>query len=194
MAIISLNAASRVPARKGAARKLRATGNVPAVVYAAGSSAVPLSINPRDLELGFASTKNPNTLVELVLADGPSRTCVVKEVQRHPVSKVIEHVDFYEVTREQQVVMEIPLVLTGRAAGTRVGGALSQLRRSLTVKISPFDAPATIEVDITPLNVGQALRVSQIAAPAGGSIIFDRDFIVAEVQGTRETAEAGKGA
>lgn len=194
MAIISVNAASRVPSRKGGARKLRARGQVPAVVYGGGSDSVPLAINPRDLELGFASTKNPNTLVELKFDDGASRTCMVKDVQRHPLSQAIEHVDFHEISRDQKVALEIPVVLTGRAAGTRVGGSLTQLRRSVTVLISPFDAPATIEVDVTPLGVGQSMRVSQVVAPAGGSILFDRDFAVAEVQGTRESAETAKGA
>lgn len=194
MAIISVNAASRVPSRKGGARKLRAGGQVPAVVYRAGDASTALAINPRDLELGFAASKNPNTLVELKFSDGASRTCLVKEVQRHPVSQAIEHVDFLEVDHEQLVDLTVPLVLTGRAAGTRVGGVLAQLRRSVTVRINPFSVPATVEVDVTPLNVGQSLRVSQIAAPAGGSIIYDRDFAVAEVQGTRESAETAKGA
>lgn len=194
MAIISLNAANRSPSRKGGARKLRASDLVPAVVYRAGADAFPLSINPRDLELGFAGTRNPNTMVELKFDDGSSRSCIVKDVQRHPLSQKIVHVDFYEVLSGQQVDLDIPLVLTGRAAGTRVGGALVQMRRSLRVRISPFVAPATIEVDVTPLNVGEMLRVSQVAAPEGGKILFDRDFGVVEVAGTRASAEAGKGA
>ena len=194
MAIISLNATNRVPTRKGGARKLRAGGLVPAVVYRAGADAFPLAINPRDLELGFTSTRNPNTMVELKLDDGASRSCIVKDVQRHPLSQKIVHVDFYEITTDQKIDLDIPLVLTGRAVGTRVGGALTQMRRSLRVRISPFVAPATIEVDITPLNVGDTLRVSQIAAPEGGTILFDRDFGVAEVAGTRASAEATKGA
>lgn len=191
MANVSLNATLRQGTGKGGARKLRAAGKAPAVVYGNGTSATQITIDPRTLELSFAREKNPNTLVELKLDDGSSRLTLVREVQRHPVSDAIEHVDFVVVELTTPVQVTVPLVLTGRAAGTRVGGTLNQLIRRIDVRCAAGGIPATIEVDVTPLNIGARLKVSDLTPPAGCTFVYSRDFGVAEVSGKKaEGAEA----
>ncbi len=194
MATISMTASLRDRRGKGAARKLRATGQVPAVVYTAGAAATALSIDPHALEVGFTSSKNPNTLVALEFADGSSRTCIVKDVQRHPVSQAIEHVDFYEVDPSVELVFSVPFTTSGRAAGTRVGGQLAVHIRRVDVRCKPSDIPATVNADVTPLEIGQSLKISQLEAPAGCTYVYRRDYAVVEVQGKREEAAPGKGA
>lgn len=194
MATISLNVSNRDGRGKGAARKLRAAGQVPAIVYGRGQNATSVAVDPRSIELGFASTRDPNTLVALAFDDGSTRTCLVRDVQRHPVSQAIEHVDFYEVAPDQELTLSVPVVTTGRAAGTRVGGNLKQLVRRLTVRSLPASIPSTIEIDVSPLNVGQSLKVSELTPPPGTSFVYRKDFAVVEVEGKRVDEAAGKGA
>lgn len=193
MATISMNAALRDGRGKGDARKLRAKGQIPAVVYTSGGSATSLAIDPHALEVGFASTKDPNTLVALSFADGSSRTCLVKEVQRHPVSQKIEHIDFYEVNPDVALTFSVPFAITGRAAGTRVGGQLEVHIRRVDVRCKPGDIPSTITADVTPLEIGQSLKISQLTPPSGCAFVYRRDFALVEVTGKREDAP-GKGA
>ena len=183
MATISLNASLRDGRGKGAARKLRATGQVPAVVYGAGSDAVAVSVDPRTLELGFGATQDHNTLVALGFADGSIRTCLVKEVQRHPVGQNIEHVDFYEVDPEVELTLPVIFTTTGRAAGVRAGGTMNVLVRHVDVRCKPAFIPSSVSVDVTPLGVGQSLRVSDIAQPTGCTIVYRNNYAVVEVVG-----------
>lgn len=191
MATISMTASLRDERGKGSARKLRATGQVPAVVYTAGAAATALSIDPHALEVGFKTTKNPNTLVSLAFADGSERTCIVKDLQRHPLGQQIMHVDFYEVDPSVELVFSVPFTVSGRAAGTRVGGQLVVHARRVDVRCKPSDIPATIDVDVTPLEIGQSFKVSEIAAPEGCSFVYRSDYSLVEVAGKRE--DSGKG-
>lgn len=189
MGIVSLKASPRLERGKGAARKLRAKGMVPGVAYRGGADAAAVAIVPRDLELSFARTKNPNTLVELAFDDGSKRLCLVRDVQRHPVSAQIVHIDFYEVNPDEDVVVSVPLVLEGRAAGARAGGTLEQHIRRMSVRCRPQSIPDTLVADVTPLQIGDELKLSQIPAPAGVVLIYGADYTVAEVQGSRAEGE-----
>lgn len=192
MATISLNATVREGLGKGAARKLRATGSIPAVMYGMNTEATSITIDPRALELGFASTKDPNTLVSLTLEDGTSHEALVREVQRHPVSGQIRHVDFFVVHPEVASVMKVPFAVEGRAAGTRVGGTMAVLVRTVDVRCKPADIPSIIKVDVTPLNIGQSLKISEVTPPAGCTFVYRKDYALVEVQGKAE--DTGKGA
>lgn len=196
MATISLNATLRDGRGKGEARKLRARGQVPAVVYGGGDAATAVSVDPRALELGFGATQDHNTLVALAFADGSTRTCLVKEVQRHPVGQNIEHVDFYEVNPDAELTLPVLFTTTGRAAGTRVGGTMNVLVRHVDVRCKPADIPSTLSVDVTPLNVGQSLRVADLVAPAGCTIVYRNNYAVVEIAGKlvedKPAAEAPK--
>ena len=192
MATINLKAESRESTGKGAARKIRATGSIPSVVYRGGESATSVSINPKELELQFQRSGNPNTLVELELADG-ARTCLVQKVQRHPVSGEILHVDFYEVVPDQQVQVNVPVETEGRAAGVRAGGKLQLIQRELTVRCRPGDIPATVKVDVTNLEIGKFIRASQVPAPANTELVITTDANVVTVIGKRGGAGGGGG-
>jgi len=196
MATMSLNATLRkTEGKKGAARKLRATGKVPAVLYRGGEAAKAVTIDPHDVELGFKKTQNPNTLIDLHVDDGTHILCVIREVQRHPVSQVIRHIDFYALDLDKTVDVSVPVVIVGRAAGTRVGGTLVQHSRRLQVRSKPLDIPAAIEVDVTPLNIGQSLKVSSLVPPGESLILYTKDFALAEVVGAKaDLPEPAKGA
>ena len=200
MATVSLSATPRENFGKGAARKVRAQGLLPAVIYRAGQPATSISLDPRELENAFRRTGNRNTLVDLGV-DGNSFTCLVKQTQRDPVSSDLLHVDFYEVSDSELVTVSVPVEAVGKAAGVVAGGKLRVIRRDLTVSCKPADIPDTVQVDVTNLNVGDFIRVSAIKAPSGVEILAANDFNVITVVGKRgmadeaeESVEAAEGA
>lgn len=184
MATVSLNATSRTDLGKGAARKIRAQGLLPAVIYRAGQPATSVSLDPNELETAFRRSGNRNTLVTLGV-DDKSYTCLVKVTQRDPVTAVLLHVDFYEVDDNEEVTVRVPVNPTGRAAGVTAGGKLRLIRRDLDVRCKPGKIPATVDVDVTPLNVGDFIRVSAVPAPDGAEIVAPNDFNILTVVGKR---------
>lgn len=194
MATESFSATLRTATGKGASRKLRAAGLTPGLIYRGGDAPTQISFSAPELEKLFARTRNPNTLVALDLGDGKARPCLTREVQRNPLSQAIEHVDFYEIVAGQPVTVSVPLQLVGRAAGTRVGGTLNQLRRRVTVRCAADNIPATIDVDVSPLEIGQSVRASQIVPPEGVTLTFVQDFNVAAVIGKRGAGAEAAGA
>lgn len=189
MESLILNATPRDGIGKGIARKARKQGRTPGVVYRAGGGATPVSFDVAELATIFRKTADPNTLIGVKLADSEQRNCLVREVQRDPVSRDVLHVDFYEVDLDYVVTVDVALVLTGRAAGTRAGGTLRQLTRTLSVQCKASDIPKGIELDVTPVEVGQFLKVSQVPAPPGVKVLFARDYNVVAVEGKRGARE-----
>ena len=121
MATVSLSATPRADFGKGAARKVRAAGLLPAVIYRAGQPATSISLDPHELETAFRRSGNRNTLVDLGV-DGSNFVCLVKETQRDPVSSELLHVDFYEVNDQETVTVLVPVEAVGKAAGVVAGG------------------------------------------------------------------------
>ena len=172
MSTIELPAQLRTDTGKGAARKLRQSGVVPAVVYRGGNEPTLVTIDPYQLTLAFERSGNPNNLVE-IQADGQNFLCLVREVQRHPVTGNIRHVDFYQVDDAELIVVEVPVQIVGKAIGVAMGGAVRLIRRDLEVRCLPKDIPAYIEADVTSLDIGKFLKVNEISNPSGVEILFD---------------------
>ena len=188
MSTYVLNASARETGGKGKARKLRALGALPGVIYSAGNKALSISVNPGELEAIFRKTNDPNTVVSVEL-DGSVHSCLVKDVQRHPVSKVLRHIDFYEVNKKENVEVSIRVKTTGDPVGVKMGGTLRTVQRTLDVVCKPFDIPEIISVDVSEMNVGDFIKVSAIAAPKGCDIVYTADFNVIAVAGKRGGAE-----
>ena len=193
MSTITLDANTRTNTGKGAARKIRSTGSVPASIYRAGNEPTLITLNPRELTLAFERSGNPNNLVDLKVNDN-NFICLVKEVQRHPASGVIRHVDFYQVDEKEELTVSVPVSIVGRSVGVSLGGALQLIRRELDVKSKPQHIPAVIKIDVTELAVGEFIKVNAVVAPENTAIVFDESglFNVVTVMKSRtsETAEA----
>ncbi|MFZ5478052.1 MAG: 50S ribosomal protein L25 [Myxococcota bacterium] len=186
---IDLNAVPRPGVGKGIARKARKAGLTPAVLYRAGGSATPVSFRVAELATIFRKTADPNTLVNVKVEGGAAHLCLVREIQRDPVSRDVIHVDFYEVQKDQPVTVDVAVNPVGRAAGTRAGGTLRLLARSVRVECAAARIPKTIDVDVTPLEVGQFLKVSQVPRPDGVKILFQQDYNIVAVEGKRAAVE-----
>ncbi len=188
MASATLNAKVRDGAGKGAARKLRQAGEIPAVIYGHGRAPQSLSITAFDLERLLGTISVSSTVVELTL-DGTSARTLIREVQRHPYRKQILHVDFQELVAGEKVTVRVPLVFTGTAVGIKEGGILEEVMHELEIHVDPSDIPNHIDIDVTPLTIGHGIHVGDIRLPEGVEAISDADATVCTVVAPRTATE-----
>jgi large subunit ribosomal protein L25 len=189
MATASLAGEARTETGKGAARKLRAAGRVPAVVYGHAREPQALSLTTRELEKLLSTISTGSTVVELTLGNATTKT-LIREVQRHPFKKQILHVDFQELVAGEKVSVEIPLVFVGIPEGVRLSGAiLEQILHSIEVLVDPSNIPNHIDVDVTNLAMGHSLHVRELTLPAGLEVLSDEDATVCAVAAPRAAVE-----
>jgi large subunit ribosomal protein L25 len=189
MSEYQLAAESRTDTGKGAARRVRAAGRVPAVLYGHGIKPEHLSINAREFGQALRSG-GANALLELQL--GKTRhLALAREVQRHPVRGTFIHVDFLVVRRGEKVTVSVPVHLTGSAPGVLRGGILDQDLHQLSVEAEVTAVPEAIEADVSGLEIGDVLRVGDLKAPAGATVLDDAEAsVVSVVAPTVEPAAA----
>jgi large subunit ribosomal protein L25 len=189
MATAQLSAVARDTSGKGAARKLRSAGQVPAIIYGHARAPQPLAVPTRELEKLLERVSAESTVIELTLAGAVSRT-LIREIQRHPYKKQILHVDFQELVAGEKVSVNVPIVLVGVPDGVRVsGGILSQVMSELTIRVDPVNIPRRIEADVTHVLIGHSLHVSDLKVPEGVEILDDADTTIAVVSAPKVEAE-----
>ena len=155
------------PTGSANSRRLRHHGRIPAVVYGHGIASTPISVDSRALRAALSTPAGRNAVFELDV-DGTHHLAMAKVVDHHPVRHTIAHVDFLVINRDETVTADVPVTLVGDAdAVTRDGGAVEQVLHALTVSMLPGSIPDAITVDISDLQPGGTLRVSDIALPAG---------------------------
>lgn len=166
---VKLAAERRTALGRSAVRKLKASGAVPAIVYGAKDKPEPLQVSRRDINALLSRASGENILVELEIAgDGKNRLALVQEVQHSPVGGDVLHVDFHAVSMDEMIEADVPLEPIGTANGVKnFGGLLEQSLRSLAIECLPRDLPDKITVDVSALNIGDAIHVRQIALPGG---------------------------
>jgi large subunit ribosomal protein L25 len=189
MASASLSGETRNETGKGVARKLRAAGRVPAVVYGHAREPQSLSLNTRDLEKLLSSIAAGSTVVELSLGGATTKT-LIREVQRHPFKKQIMHVDFQELVAGEKVIVSVPLVFVGVPEGVRLSGALlEQILHSVEVRVDPSSIPNHIDVDVVHLAMGHSLHVRDLVLPEGLEVLSDEDATICAVIAPRAVVE-----
>ncbi len=182
----SLEVELREGAGKGVARKLRAAGRIPGVLYGRGKPPQSVVLDPRALERVIATSEaGMNTLIDLSIAgsrDRAERVVLVKELQRDPVRGVALHVDFYQVDLAATIAVKVPIVLRGRPKGVELsGGILDQALRELDVECLPRAIPESISLDVSELDIGGSIHVRDLALPEGVALRSDPDLSVASV-------------
>ena len=166
---------------KGANRKLRAAGRIPGVIYGKKRDAQSVSLDPGALErLLRGSGAGLNTLIDLSVG-GRTDTVLVKELQRHPVKGAYLHVDFFQVDLTQRITVSVPLHFVGKAHGVEFGGILDHPLRELEVECLPRAIPEFVEVDVSALEIGQSIHVSDLRLPEGVDVKNDPTLPVASV-------------
>ena len=175
---VTLEAVVRNSKGKGAARSLRREGSVPGVVY--GERKQSLSIQVLDRELGrtLHTKAGGNVLINLSVKEGTKKAVenlvLIKELQTHPVTHHITHVDFHQVSLTKRITVTVPLAFKGEAAGVKSGGGiLEHIRWDIEVECLPTEIPAEIAVDVSKLEVGQALTAQAISLPSGVRLLTE---------------------
>jgi large subunit ribosomal protein L25 len=180
---VKLSASRRSGTGRSAVRKLKAQGGVPAIIYGAKQKAEPLQVSRRDISLMLSHSSGENILVELEIeGEKGSTLALVQEVQHSPVGGDVLHVDFHAISMDEMIEAEVPLSPTGTAEGVKTfGGLLEQSLRMLEIECLPKDLPDVITVDVSHLNIGDAIHVKEIALPAGVKTRVSPDLTVFSV-------------
>src|SRR3954452_14153773 len=164
---VKIKAEPRSEIGRSAARKLKARGVIPAVVYGGKDKPQPLQVSAREVNAMLSHAAGENILVELEIA-GESRTALVQEIQHAPVGNNVLHIDFHAVSMDETLEADVPLEPVGTANGVKnFGGLLEQSLRSLAIECLPRDLPDVITVDVSALNVGDGIHVRDIVLPQG---------------------------
>jgi large subunit ribosomal protein L25 len=147
---------------KSAARSLRRAGQVPAVIYAHGEPTRELTVGERDFIATLDAIRGKSPLIDVQVGDEVAVKCIIKSVQRHPITLKLSHVDFQKVHAHEKVTINIPIHLTGTPVGIKMGGLLDHALRELPVRGLPEHLPANVTLDISELKLNQSLHVSDI--------------------------------
>ncbi len=179
----TLGAQTREDAGKSAIRKLRAAGRTPAVIYGHGEETRHLSLDSHELGVLFSRISVENTIIQLKVEGqrgAPLRT-LVREVQIEPATRRILHVDFYQVHAGERIEVEVPIHFVGTAAGVKAGGILHPNFNSLPVHCLAEQIPEFVEVDVSALDIGDSLHVSQLTLPTGATTDMDAEAVLCSV-------------
>ena len=184
MEIFDLRTTKRHTFGKSSARALRRQGLIPAVLYGPKRESVPLTISPLDLEKLYKASGTERVILNLIIDNGGGTlnvTAVVKEVQASPVTGQYLHLDFYEISLNEEIVVSVPVELTGKSKGVERGGFLQLVRRELQVSCLPTDMPDKIEVDVTGLDIGDSIHIGDFDLENKVRLLADTGLTVATV-------------
>ncbi|MEY4918454.1 MAG: hypothetical protein RL616_2367 [Verrucomicrobiota bacterium] len=192
MKSVPLKAFPRSLVKRGGVKKLRASGRVPATIY--GRQTKPQNLEVDALEFGdlLGHSASENLLIDLsVESDARAkRLALLQEVQHHPVSGKILHVDFHEVAENEKVTVYVPVETSGEPAGVKNGGGtLEHILHKLKVKCLPKDLPDQITVDVSHLEIGKSIHLGDIKAPEGVELLGDKHITVLAVAAPRAEEE-----
>ena len=185
-----LAAENRTETGKGAGRRLRAVGRIPAVLYGKGVETRSLSVDPRALNsLLHSSGAGLNTLIDLEIG-GQSQQVLLKELQREPIGGGFVHADFFQVDLTERVTVSVPIHIVGTAKGVSLeGGILDLPVREVDIECLPTAIPDEIEVDVSALEIGDSIHVSDIVLPADTEMRTDLGLAVATVVAPKAAEE-----
>ena len=170
MAEVRLKASKRERAGKGVARKVRAGGRVPAVLYGQGMDPMSIEVDRREFIVALNTDAGMNVLLDLEI-EGETTLALTKELQQDPVRGTLLHADFVKLDRKQEIEVTVPVHIVGEAAGVKEGGVLDQPLHELQVRCLPSDVPESIDADVTALTIGDSLRVSDLGSGRSFTIL-----------------------
>jgi len=195
MAEIVVSAQNRADRGKGNARRLRAKGLIPAVVYGGKSEAQSVSVDPKTLLKVLRSESGRNTILNLDFGDGGKTSAILKSWQVDPIKENFLHADFYRIAMDVAIRVTVPIVARGDARGVKVdGGILEIIMRTVQVECLPGDIPERIEVEVTNLGIHDAVRVSDLHLSDKVKVLDDADQVVVHVISVKEEATPAAGA
>ena len=192
MKSVALKAYPRSQVQRAEVKKLRASGRVPATIYGRQAKPQNLEVISKEFADLLNHAASENLLVDLsVDSDARAkRLALVQEIQHHPLTGKVLHVDFHEVAEDEKVTVQVPVETTGEAAGVKTGGGtLEHILFKLKVRSLPKDLPEQIILDVTALEIGKSIHLGDIKAPEGVEIIGDKHLTVVAVSAPRAEEE-----
>ena len=168
-----------------AARRARLQNKVPAVVYHSGIEATPLSVDKISLNKALRTGQ----MIFEVNVEDKNQFVLVKEIQYHPVTDEIIHVDFQKVKEDEKISLEVAVRSSGEAQGVKLGGLLVQMLNSVTIKCKPAEIPEFLEIDVTDMEMNTNLFVKDITLPSDVEMLTAEDIAVVSVQEPKQEKE-----
>ncbi len=190
---IKLKASLREGTGKEKAKKMRESGQIPAVVYHRGESPVPVIIDDKEMRRILHSAEGENVLISLTIEKDKkkgARTVIIKEIQNDPVKRDILHVDFNEISMTEKITVEVELVAVGEPIGVKQeGGMLDHPLREVKIQCLPGDIPKHIDVDVSGLKLNDSLHVKDIKVSDKIKILNDPELLIFQVKIHEEKVE-----
>lgn len=187
----ALEAVKRDTRGKNEARRVRAAGKIPAVVYGDKSDAAVISVDPKILLRILHSESGVNTLISLKLEGEGDTRVLVRDFQLDPVTQAPLHVDFYRIAMDKKLTVTVPIQLKGEAKGVKTqGGVLDFVHRDIEVECLPSDIPEHIDIDVTELLMGQGVRVRDLSQEVKWTVLTDADTMIVHIVAPKVEAVA----
>lgn len=193
---VELSVELRSKTGKGAARVLRRAEKVPAVLYGPKMEAMSISVSAKRLERLLRDMGEESKLLRLNIEGGEetvSKQVLIREVQVHPMRRRFFHVDFFEVPLDQAIVVDVPVELTGEAIGVKKGGTLNLVRRMLSVRCLPGDIPEKVHVDISAMDIGDSIHVSDLLSVTPFELVQDPGHSVVNIAAPEGAGKESEG-
>ena len=189
MAQVDLNVEVRDQTGKGVARRLRAAGHLPGVVYGKGIDPQPIIVEPKGLAKSI-ETNGWNVLYRLKGAQGLNdKVVILKDADIDPLSRDLVSAEFHAINLKEKAEFTIPVNIVGTAVGQNEGGTLDLIRKELDVYCLPSEVPNEIDIDVSALEIGDTIHIEEVVPPAGVEMVFDVNFTVATVSYIQEEVE-----
>jgi large subunit ribosomal protein L25 len=177
-----LDAIERNDRGKNEARRLRASGRIPAVVYGEKEGGKPIAVDPKVLARILRTGQGANTLIALNLPGGTNARVLVKEYQLDPITHQLLHADFYRVAMDRVIRVQVPVVAQGEPKGVKQqGGVLDIVHRQVEIECLPADIPNHIDIDVSDMMVGQSIRVKDVATNPKWKALSDPEMMILHV-------------
>lgn len=180
---VTLEVEAREHAGKGYARRMRAAGRVPAVVYGKGMETTRISIDPKDLQKAISGEAGWNTLISLSGAGLDNKVVVLKDAPVHPLRRDILCADLYAINLTQKSYFMVPVNALGISKGQKEGGSTQVIRKELEVICLPTQVPQSIDINVEKLGIGDTVHIEDVVAPEGVEFVHEVNFTVITVIG-----------
>ncbi len=180
---LSMNAKVRDKMTKGELKRLREKGYTPGIFYGRDEENLPIYVDTSTLIRVARKARESNVFIDLIIEKGGEqlkKLCLFKEVNYHPLKRVPLHFDIYSVKTGEEIEVEVPVVLTGSAPGVKKGGLLQLIRRELTIRCLPKYMPEKIEIDVSNLDIGDAVHIKDLNVE-NVKFIYDTNFTIVTV-------------